>query len=125
MKTKVKGAKVAPRNEELAMLSGIQGCDVVVFVGYHGRAGGANFLAHTVSGKWIKKITVNDVEVSEGSLNAAVARKFGTKLVLFSGTDAGVEEMREEIPSVHYVTATESKDEWTGVPLHEPEDFCK
>ena len=46
-------APVAQREEEIMMLSGIEGCDLVVFIGYHGRAGGNNFLSHTVNGRWI------------------------------------------------------------------------
>ena len=97
---------MADREEAIMMLSGIKGCDLVIFLGYHGRAGGDNFLSHTTSGKWIKKITVNGIEVSEGTMNAAVARELGAKLVLVSGTDASVEEIHAEIPSAHYVIAT-------------------
>ena len=118
-----KYAELMPRDEQIAMLSGIKGCDIVIFLGYHGKAGGDNFLSHTISGEWIQKITVNDIEVSEGTLNAAVARDLGAKLVLVSGTDVGVEEIKEEVPSAHYVVATKSEGEWTGIPSCDPKAF--
>ena len=39
-------------------------------------------------------------------MNACVARAFGTKVVFISGTDAGVEEVKEEIPDIHSMVAT-------------------
>ena len=39
-------APVVPRDAD-AMLSGCKGCDVTVFLGYHGMAGGDNFMSHT------------------------------------------------------------------------------
>ena len=98
-------------------VGGQSGGDVVIFLGYHGKAGGDNFLSHTLSGEWIAKVTVNDVEVSEGTLNAAVARELGAKLVLVSGTDAGVEEVIQDVPTVHSIVATKSDGEWTGIPV--------
>ena len=56
-------------------------------------------------------------------MNAAVARDLGVKLVLASGTDAGVEEIKEEVPSAHYVVATKSDGEWTGIPSSDPKAF--
>ena len=116
-KLHTKFAEVVPRDESMMMLSGVKGCDVVIFLGYHGKAGGDNFLSHTLSGEWIAKVTVNDVEVSEGTLNAAVARELGAKLVLVSGTDAGVEEVIQDVPTVHSIVATKSDGEWTGIPV--------
>ena len=115
-KLHTKFAEVVPRDDSMMMLSGVKGCDVVIFLGYHGKAGGDNFLAHTLSGEWIEKVTVNDVEVSEGTLNAAVARDLGAKLVFVAGTDVGVEEVLEENPSVHSIVATKSDGEWSGIP---------
>ena len=40
-------ALIVPIEEEIAMLSGCKGCDVTVFLGYHGMAGGNNFMSHT------------------------------------------------------------------------------
>ena len=118
-------APVAPREEEVMMLSGIAGCDLVIFLGYHGKAGGNNFLSHTTSGAWISKVTVNDIEVSEGTLNAAVARELGTKLVFVSGTDAGVEEIRDEVPTAHYMVATTSEGRRKGIPTCDPDEYCE
>ena len=75
------------------MLQGIRGCDVTIFLGYHGMAGGNNFMSHTNHEWFFKKVTINGTPVGEGHMNAAAARDLGTKLVLMSGTDAGVEEM--------------------------------
>ena len=40
-------ADIVPRDLKLAMLAGVKGCDVTVFLGYHGMAGGDNFMSHT------------------------------------------------------------------------------
>ena len=58
-------------------------------------------------------------------MNAAVARDLGTKLVLCSGTDAGIIEMEEKIPSVHYVVATISKGRELGMATQDPKIFQK
>ena len=58
-------------------------------------------------------------------MNAAAARDLGTKLVLYSGTDAGNEEMKQLIPSVHYVLATKSKGRELGEAVKDPKTFQK
>ena len=58
-------------------------------------------------------------------MNAAAARDLGSKLVLYAGTDAGIEEMKPLIPSVHYVLATKSKGRELGVAVKDPKTFQK
>ena len=58
--------------------------DAAIFLGYHTRAGGDGFLAHTGSGS-VKGLWLNDVEVGEGGLNAAFAGEQGVPVILASG----------------------------------------
>ncbi|NQV91358.1 M55 family metallopeptidase [Candidatus Woesearchaeota archaeon] len=81
--------------KELRMIEGIdKGVDFLILLGYHGRSLCHNsFTAHSYSSVLISKVKVNGVEVSEGELNAAVAKFLGIKTIFISGTDKGIEEL--------------------------------
>jgi D-amino peptidase len=70
----------------LSMVSGIEGCDAAVFLGYHAKFGTAkSVFDHTYSGGSINKVEVNNVEVSEFLLNAYVAGEFRVPVILVAG----------------------------------------
>jgi D-amino peptidase len=70
----------------VSMVSGIEGCDVACFLGYHAKSGTRrSVLAHTYSGANIQKVEVNDVEVSEFLLNAYVAGDLDVPVILVAG----------------------------------------
>jgi len=70
----------------VSMVSGIEGCDVACFLGYHAKSGTRrSVLAHTYSGGNIQKVLVNDVEVSEFLLNAYVAGDLDVPVILVAG----------------------------------------
>ena len=70
----------------VSMVSGIEGCDVACFLGYHAKSGTRkSVLAHTYSGGNIQKVQVNDVEVSEFLLNAYVAGDLNVPVILVAG----------------------------------------
>lgn len=70
----------------LSMVSGIEDCDVAVFLGYHAKFGTAkSSFDHTYSGGSINKVKVNDVEVSEFLLNAYVAGELGVPVMMVAG----------------------------------------
>lgn len=71
----------------LSMMQGIDSSfDACIFVGYHARAGTAlSILDHTYSGATIRSIKVNNLELPELGLNAAVAAAFGVPVIMLSG----------------------------------------
>ncbi len=70
----------------LSMVSGVQDCDVALFLGYHAKFGTTkSTFDHTYSGGSINKVEVNGVAASEFILNAYVAGEFGVPVVLVAG----------------------------------------
>lgn len=70
----------------LSMVSGVEGCDVALFLGYHAKFGTAkSTFDHTYSGASINRVEVNGIEVSEFLLNAYVAGESGVPVVMVAG----------------------------------------
>jgi len=71
----------------LSMMQGIDNSfDACIFIGYHARAGTASsVLDHTYSGATIRSIKVNNLELPELGLNAAIAAAFGVPVIMLSG----------------------------------------
>ncbi len=80
----------------LIMMDGIDSSfDAVVFIGYHASAGKRHAtLAHTMSSGRIYSIKLNGVEVPEGGFSAAIAGHFGVPVVLISGDQTVIAEVR-------------------------------
>lgn len=84
----------------LAMMQGIEKghFDGAIFLGYHASATNKNGLfAHTWSAREVVALKLNGVEASEGLLNAALAGQFGVPVILVTGDDVAVEELRSTI----------------------------
>uniref|UniRef100_A0A0G4EZP2 Peptidase M55 D-aminopeptidase n=1 Tax=Chromera velia CCMP2878 TaxID=1169474 RepID=A0A0G4EZP2_9ALVE len=126
--------EVAKQDDGTAMMCGVETCDLVIMLGYHGMArpspeegetaggcqwgflGSGSFLAHTNVPRWVECLSVNGIPLSEGLHNALLAKHFGVKLLAYSGTDVGVEEMRTSFPSLPAVVAVKStEDNLVGV----------
>ena len=79
----------------LEMMEGIDATfDGVIFIGYH--AGTTNMQgvrAHTFSSAKLADVRLNNVSMSEGSFNAAVAGHFNVPVIMVSGDDAAVKEV--------------------------------
>jgi len=70
----------------VSMLSGVQGCDVALFIGYHAKFGTAkSTFDHTYSGGTINKVKVNGVTVSEFLLNSYTAGDLNVPVILVAG----------------------------------------
>jgi len=70
----------------LCMISGVQDCDVALFLGYHAKFGTAkSTFDHTYSGRSINKVEVNGLIASEFLLNAYAAGEFDVPVVLVAG----------------------------------------
>lgn len=75
----------------------------VIFVGYHAKAQAPRGLfAHTGSGV-VRDLRVNGQSVGEGGLNALLAAWYGVPVVLVTGDDVAVDEVRGRVPGIHGV----------------------
>ncbi len=70
----------------VSMMSGIQGCDAAIFLGYHAKAGTAlSTFDHTYYGSVIHRVEVNGIEASEFLLNTYVAGEFNVPVIMVAG----------------------------------------
>jgi len=90
---------------KLQMMAGIDGTfDAAVFIGYHASTTNPSGVrAHTFSSATLTKVTLNGVEMSEGSWNAAIAGHFDVPVVMVSGDDAAVAEIRKIVGNLEGV----------------------
>jgi D-amino peptidase len=69
--------------------------DAVLFIGYHAKAGDPNGLfAHTGSGV-LRDLQINGRSVGEGGMNTLLATWYGVPVMLVTGDDVAVAEVRE------------------------------
>jgi D-amino peptidase len=69
-----------------AMVTGIQGSDVALFLGYHAKSGTAYAtFDHTYSGGSIQALKINGIEVSEFLLNTYTAGEVNVPVILVAG----------------------------------------
>ncbi|MBV6521554.1 MAG: D-aminopeptidase [Gemmatimonadaceae bacterium] len=80
----------------LMMMEGIDSTfDAAMFIGYHAStANPTGVRAHTMSSATLTGVALNGTQVPEGGINAAIAGSFGVPVVLVTGDDAAVEEVR-------------------------------
>jgi D-amino peptidase len=70
----------------VSMISGVEGCDVALFLGYHAKFGTAkSTFDHTYSGGTINKAEVNGVAASEFLMNAYAAGDLNVPVILVAG----------------------------------------
>jgi D-amino peptidase len=81
----------------LMMMEGIDASvDAALFLGYHsGTANAAGVRAHTMSSATLTGVALNGSQVPEGGINAAIAGHFNVPIVMISGDDAAIEEVRK------------------------------
>jgi D-amino peptidase len=77
----------------LAMVSGAEGCDAAVFLGYHAKFGTSkSTFDHTYSGAHINSLEINGVPVSEFLLNAYALGELNVPVVMVAGEARLLEE---------------------------------
>jgi D-amino peptidase len=76
------------------MMAGIDDTfDGVIFIGYHASTNNTRGVrAHTMSSANITSVRLNGMTMTEGSINAAIAGKFGVPVIMVSGDDIAVAE---------------------------------
>ena len=75
--------------------------NAVIFIGYHASTNNpAGVRAHTFSSATLTRVAVNGVEMTEGSWAAAIAGQFNVPVVMMSGDDAAIAEVRKAIGNI-------------------------
>jgi D-amino peptidase len=87
---------------KLSMVAGIdENVDAAIFIGYHaGTNNPVGVRAHTFSSANLARVALNGVNVTEGSWNAAIAGQFNVPVVMMSGDDAAIAEVRKAIGNI-------------------------
>ncbi len=87
---------------KLSMMAGLDGTfDAAIFIGYHASTNNpAGVRAHTFSSANLTRVALNGVEMTEGSWNAAIAGHFNVPVVMMSGDDAAIAEVRSVIGNI-------------------------
>lgn len=80
----------------LMMMEGIDSTfGAALFIGYHASTANVNGVrAHTMSSATLTGVALNGTQMPEGGVNAAIAGHFGVPIVMISGDDAAIEEVR-------------------------------
>jgi D-amino peptidase len=82
----------------LGMMQGIdETFDAIIFIGYHSKVGTKDaVLDHTMSGSAFASVIINDIEMSEAQINAALGAVFDVPVVLITGDATVCRETKEE-----------------------------
>lgn len=90
----------------LSMVTGIEGCQAAVFLGYHAKFGTPkSTFDHTYSGASINRVEVNGLAVSEFLLNGYVAGELNVPVILVAGENQLLEDdVKENAAWVERVT---------------------
>ena len=86
----------------LTMMQGIDDTfDGVIFIGYHSSTTNPSGVrAHTFSSARLADVRLNNVSMSEGSFNAAIAGHFNVPVIMVSGDDAAVKEVSSIVGNI-------------------------
>ncbi|MEP7118353.1 MAG: M55 family metallopeptidase [Acidobacteriota bacterium] len=87
---------------KLGMMAGIdQTFDAAIYIGYHASTTNPTGVrAHTFSSATLARVALNGVEMTEGAWNAAIAGHFNVPVVMVSGDDAAIAEIRKVIGNI-------------------------
>jgi D-amino peptidase len=86
----------------LSMMGGVDASvDAAIFIGYHASTTSLTGVrAHTFSSATLTRVALNGVDMTEGSWNAAIAGHFDVPIVMVSGDDAAIAEVRKVVGSL-------------------------
>lgn len=75
--------------------------DAAIMIGYHASTHNpAGVRAHTFSSATLTRVALNGVEMTEGAWGAAIAGHFGVPVVMISGDDATIAEVRKVVGNI-------------------------
>jgi D-amino peptidase len=94
----------------LGMVAGVEDkVDALIYIGYHaGTNNTTGVRAHTFSSANLTRVALNGTNVTEGSWNAAIAGHFNVPVVMISGDDAAIAEVRTAIGNIEAVETKKS-----------------
>lgn len=86
----------------LSMMAGVDdNVDAAIFIGYHASTNNTTGVrAHTFSSANLTRVALNGVTVTEGAWNAAIAGHFNVPVIMMSGDDAAIAEVRSVIGNI-------------------------
>jgi D-amino peptidase len=86
----------------LGMVAGVEdNVDALIYIGYHASTNNTTGVrAHTFSSANLTRVALNGTDVTEGSWNAAIAGHFNVPVVMVSGDDAAIAEVRKAIGNI-------------------------
>jgi D-amino peptidase len=92
------------------MMAGIDATfDAAVLIGYHASTHNPTGVrAHTFSSATLTRVALNGVEVTEAAWNAATAGMFGVPVVMMSGDDAAIAEVKKVLGDIETVETKKS-----------------
>jgi D-amino peptidase len=87
---------------QLGMVAGVdQQVDAVMFIGYHASTNNVKGVrAHTFSSATLTRVALNGATVTEGSWAAAIAGHFNAPVIMISGDDAAIAEVRAAVGNI-------------------------
>lgn len=108
------------RPKPLSQMAGIDKTfDAALFIGYHSMKGtNLGVLSHTYSGGNIESLHINELEVGETAMNAAIAGYYGVPLILVTGDLAVTKEVNALNPMIHTVATKEAISRVAAKCLH-------
>lgn len=87
---------------KLEMMGGIdETFDAALFIGYHASTNNVTGVrAHSFSSATLSRVAINGTNVTEGAWNAAIAGHFKVPIVMMSGDDAAIAEVRSLVGNI-------------------------
>jgi len=103
-------------SKPLCMMQGIDSSfDLAILVGYHARAGtAAAVMNHTVFGKEIMDVWINDMPVGETGINSGLAGYFGVPIGAVTGDDKVTKEARTLLGNIETAMVKEGLDRYVA-----------
>ena len=109
-------------DKELSMMGGMdETYDGVIFLGYHARFGTPRaIMDHTYSPTTLRELKINGKAVGETEINAEVAGYFNVPVLMATGDDVTMGQIKESFPSIETVAVKKSIGRYSA--LCEPVD---
>lgn len=103
----------------VAMVQGVENCDIAFFVGYHSCAGTSDaIMDHTYHGRIVYNIRINQKTMGELGINAALAGYFGVPVVLVTGDRKTTQEAVNILKNVEIVSTKEGIGRFSAQSEH-------
>jgi D-amino peptidase len=104
-------------DKELSMMGGMdETYDGAMFLGYHARFGTPRaIMDHTYSPSTLRELKINGKPVGETEINAEVAGYFNVPVLLATGDDVTMEQLRKSFPNIELVAVKKSLGRYSAL----------